>query len=225
MRKNNGLRLLLESVFVVIFIVLFFLFGGTDREISVWISFGFVLLAYVMLLLTRFMITTDRQTVLGLSVYAVSTVYFIAELLLGLVFILMKLEKYKGPLAVQLVVFGLYLAVLISTIMANRNTANNMDRQREEVEYIKVAASRVKVLLGRLSDRKADKAVEHIYDIIHASPTRSNPSAYGLENEIMKLISSLEYAVDEGNVEDVYAVSQELEKTVSERNRISRNTN
>lgn len=219
MKKNSVLKILLELVFVIIFNVIFFLFGGTNHELSVWISYGFIMLSYLMVILTQFMIRPSKSAVLGLSIYSISTTYFILEFVVGLIFVFMKSESWKVPLAVQLVLFGIYLISLISNIKANENTINNMERQAEEVSYIKNASSKVKLLVGKLDDKRANKTVEHVYDILHASPTRSNSNVFGLENSILGLINSLQDAVYANNIEEVYSIANNIEQALEERNR------
>lgn len=103
--------------------------------------------------------------------------------------------------------------------MANENTINNMERQAEEVSYIKNASSKVKLLVGKLDDKRANKTVEHVYDILHASPTRSNSNVFGLENSILSLINSLQDAVYANNIEEVYSIANNIEQALEERNR------
>lgn len=225
MGKNNIFKILLQLVFVVIFNVIFFLLGNIDSPFSVWFSYGFIMFSYLMVIITQFMIRPSKNAVLGLFIYLISTVYFITELVIGIVFVFMKLEAWKIPFAIQLVIFGIYLVILIFSMMSNENTINNTERQSEEIAYIKDASSRVKSLMGKLTEKKVDRSVEHIYDLLHTSPTRSNLSVYGLEREIIKLVSDLEYAIDLQNTDEVFEIENSIVKQVNERNRILRNSN
>lgn len=220
MSKNNILRILLELVFVVIFNIIFFLFGGMNREISVWISYAFIMLSYLMVILTQFMIKPGKSSVLGLSIYSISTTYFIAEFVVGLIFVFMNSKSWKIPFTIQLVLYGIYLILLISTLMANENTINNMEHQTVEVQYIKNVSSKIKPLVGKLDEKVANKKIEHLYDIIHTSPSHSDLSVKAIENSIVGLVDMLQKAVLDKKLDEIYSIADKIEKNVEERNSI-----
>lgn len=108
---------------------------------------------------------------------------------------------------------------MISHLLANESTADSIERREEEVSYIKTAASRVKALIGKLDNKKANKEVEKVYDLLHSSPTRTISSAHSLEMEIKNKISELEGAVAAKDNDVVITLSGELLQTIEERNR------
>ena len=95
--------IILNSIFLVVFNALFFVLGGTDRNTSVWISYGFIHFAYFMLLLTPRLTRGEKSwTALGFPLYVISAVYFLVELFIGSAFILIAFENYTGSFLVQL---------------------------------------------------------------------------------------------------------------------------
>ena len=219
MDKKRVLWILLDLVFVVVFNILFFMFGGADRPPVDWVPYVFILLSYIMVVVTPYMIRKSSQAVLGLSIYAVSSAYFMAEFVIGLIFLFMKNEDIKISIAVQVILLGVYLVILISNLLANEHTVDQMETQQAEVKNMKEMASAVKALEGRMSDKKADKAIEHIYDMLYASPTKSDPSVYGIESEIEQSIDELKFFVDKDDTENVLATVSTLVDVIDNRNR------
>ena len=66
MNKKQVLWILLDLVFFIIFNVVFFVAGGTEHKASVWISYAFIHVAYIMLVITPLLVRkTTNKAVLG----------------------------------------------------------------------------------------------------------------------------------------------------------------
>lgn len=220
MNKKSILLMLLDLVFLAVFNTIFFVAGGTDHPASVWISYGFIHFAYLMVIATPLLTPKSSSAVVfGLSLYSISTVYFFAEFLTGLIFIFIASESYEATLIVQVVIAAIYAVILIVNMIANESTAGNLQRQEEEVAYLKNAASRVKLLLDKASDKQANKAIEKVYDLLHSSPSRSTESAKALERQISSTINLLADAVEADDTAAIISVAGEIISKIEDRNR------
>ena len=76
-------------------------------------------------------------------------------------------------------------------MIANEYTADSVERHEDEVAYIKNAASRVKMLIGKASDKKDNKEIERVYDLLHSSPSRSIAIVKSLEEQIKMVLRIL----------------------------------
>jgi len=223
MNKKSVLWILLDLIFLIVFNVVFFVTSGFEHPASVWISYVFIHFAYIMVVVTPFLIRKGSSAaVFGFSLYSISSAYFLTEFVAGILFIILKNDSYKMPLIVQVVIAGIYAILLISNLIANESTADSVEKHEVEVNYIKEAALQIKGLVGKASDKKTNKAIEKAYDAIHASPTKSSGSVKNLENAIVGQISSLRNAVNAGNKDDIIAISDKIVSLVDERNRILR---
>ncbi len=226
MNKKSVLYILLEAVFLVVFNIVFFVAAGTEHPASVWISYGFIHLAYLMVLVTPMLIRkSSSAAIFGFSLYSISSTYFFVEFIVGLVFIFMKSESYKIALIVQIILAGIYAILLLSNMIANEKTADSIEKHEDEVAYIKNAASRVKYLVGRANDKKANKEIERVYDLLHSSPTRSVSTVKMLEEQIHNMITSLEKSVLANDTAAIITYSGEIISMVEERNRKIRISN
>lgn len=220
MNKKSVLWLLLDLVFLAVFNTVFFVAGGIDHTASVWISYGFIHFAYVMVLVTPFLIRkSSSAAVFGFSLYSISSTYFLLEFVVGLIFIFMESETYKAALIVQVIVAGFYAVLLLSHLIANEHTADNIERHEEEVAYIKTAASRVKALMGKANDKKANKEIEKAYDTLHSSPSKTVATVRSIESNVMNKVVELEGAVSDQDAATIITTAGEIVALMAERNR------
>ena len=224
MNKKSLLYILLDLIFLAVFNTVFFVVGGTEHPASVWIAYGFIHFSYIMVLVTPFLVRKNSNAaVFGFALYSVSATYFFIEFVVGLIFVFVKSESYKASLVVQIIIAGVYAIMLIVNMIANENTADSSERHEDEVAYIKRVSSRVKMLVGKSTDRNANKEVERVYDLLHSSPSKSSITVKNEEAEIADKIANLEGAVASNSTSDIIAISNEIVSLVEERNRIMYN--
>ena len=100
MNKKSVLWILLDLVFLIVFNIVFFVMGGAQHPASVWISYGFIHFAYIMLVVTPFLIRkSSSAAVFGFSLYSISSAYFFAAFIVGVIFIAAHPENYKWSLS------------------------------------------------------------------------------------------------------------------------------
>lgn len=226
MNKKTILWIILDLIFLAVFNTVFFVMTGLQHPASVWISYGFIHFAYLMVIVTPFLIRkSSSAAVFGFSLYSISSTYFLIEFVIGLVFVILKSDSYKVALVVQIIIAGIYGVLLISHLIANESTADSVEKHEDEVAYIKTAASRVKALVGKSKDKKANKEIEKAYDLLHSSPTKSISTVRYLESAVMNQISDLEDAVQSGETDLIIATAGEIISTMEERNRKLRLSN
>lgn len=220
MNKKNFLWVILDLIFLVIFNVVFFVISGTEHPASVWISYGFIHLAYIMLLITPKLIRkSSSSSVFGFSLYSISSTYFLVEFIIGVIFIFAKPESYKVSLVVQIITFGIYAAMLISHMIANEYTADNIERHELELQYVKNCSAQLKGIMNQVEDKNIKKKVEKAYDTLHSSPVRSNNTARDYELTVMDLIEILEQNIERNDLIAASTTLDKILKNADERNR------
>lgn len=220
MNKKNFLWIILDLIFLVIFNVVFFVISGTEHSVSVWISYGFIHLAYIMLLITPKLIRkSSSSSVFGFSLYTISSTYFLVEFIIGVIFIFAKPESYKVSLVVQIIAFGIYAAMLISHMIANEYTADNIERHELELQYVKNCSAQIKGIMNQVEDKNIKKKVEKAYDTLHSSPVRSNNTARDYELTVMDLIEVLEQNIERNDLIAASTTLDKILKNADERNR------
>jgi len=63
MVKKTVLWIILDLIFLAIFNAMFFILGGREHNVSVWLSYAFIHFAYLMLILTPILIRKGKSAV------------------------------------------------------------------------------------------------------------------------------------------------------------------
>jgi len=220
LKKTYTLWVMMDLVFLIVFNAMFFIIGGTDHRVSVWISYGFIHFAYFMLLATPLLVRKGQSAaVFGFSLYSLSYAYFFIELITGVIFILVSPESYKAALLVQLCIGGIYAVLLMSNMIANERTAEAEEKRQYEIDYVKKAAVELASIMSGISDGDTRRKVEKVHDAISASPVKSHPSVRSLESQLLDGIANLRGVIRANKKESIIAQSDTLLTMINERNR------
>ena len=210
----------MDLVFLVVFNMVFFIAGGIYHPASVWISYGFIHFAYMMLLATSFFIRKSSNAVIfRFSLYAISSMYFFVAFIVGIVFVIMHPESYKASLIIQVVIAGGDAIILLSNMLANENTAESIERHEVELQYVKRSSAMLKGIMDMTDNKTLKKNIEKAYDLLHSSQVKSDNSVYDYEVMVMDLIETLENNVSKNDDEAANAVLEKIIKNANERNR------
>lgn len=223
MKTKSLYTLLIDLIFIAVFNIIFFVTGGVEgREASEWIGYIFIHLAYLFVIVTPLLIKKEGPAALGLSANLLSIIYFIVEVIVGVVLILIKTDNVIVPLIIEIVIMGIYGFLILSVLMTNENTEAAVARNQAETAYIRDAASRIQALENQVSDPGLRAPIDRVYYQLNSSPVRTNRNATPVEYEILNTVSELESAVYSGDGFRVNGACQKLTYLINERNRLIR---
>jgi hypothetical protein len=219
MKNTKPLWIILDLIFLIIFNTIFFSVLLQKQNIGIWISYGFIHFSYLMLLLTIFLIKKrTSSTIFGFSLFSISTIYFLTELVVGIVFLALSLDKFHITLIVQVCLAGLYGIILISNMIANEHTAASEERRQKEIFFIKDAISKLKIILSKIDDATIRKKVEKVLDVISTSPVKSHYELFDIEAKILESIDSLDESITNGDKNAVNSLLKSLIDYINTRN-------
>ena len=219
MDKTSLPKIILRLIFPIIFNAIFFVVGGIEHHVSVWISYGFVHWAYALLLLTPSLVHRGKSAaVFGFALYTLSYIYFFAELFVGVVFILIATDGFRVAFWVQLIMAGIHGVMLVAHIIANEKTADAEERRQVQIDFIKDATIQLKLVLDRIQDKSALRKAERAYDALRSSAVKSCPELTQMENRILVLIDTIGQAASAGNNDTIIRLADSLLNAVNERN-------
>lgn len=226
MKKSSLLSMILKLLFVIAFNAVFFLLGGIGHTATVWLCYGMIHFAYLMLILTPAFAPGGKSRYLfGLSLGTISAVYFIAEFLTGMIFIFILHNAFKVALTVHIILTAIYLLVFLLCLLAAQRTADSQLRQRDEAIRISDNTGTLKGLVDTAPDKELRGLYEKAYDALKSSPSKSHSSVQVLEREIQSEIVKLTEAAasaDRAAVEEAVGI---IVTKSNERARMLRLTN
>ena len=151
--KTNIYRILLSSIFILLFNVLFFLLSGFENPNSVWLSYGFVNFSYIILLLTPVLCTKGNNSYyLSAAIYTQVVSYFVIELIIGIVFIICRLESLTWPLVIQGVLWAIYMVVILMNAWANESTQQSLAQRQDDMAAFQLNRLNLKKLVLKVDD-------------------------------------------------------------------------
>lgn len=219
MTKKNILTIILETIFILAFNLLFFLNGGARRVSSVWICYGFLHFSYLMILITPFICAKGSiKTLSKTAAYTISIIYFFIQLIFTLVVIFANVDRRNLVLSCEIIVAAIYLVVLIINFLADDSTEKKQTLHESENAFIKQISNQLKYIESLVQDNNAKNKIKRVYYLSHSSPTKSNLNVKNYEDEIVKNINFLEDATNKNEIENIAKFCAEIEKLLNKRN-------
>ncbi|HOZ95691.1 MAG TPA: hypothetical protein PLS07_09685 [Niabella sp.] len=220
MEKLKFFWYLLNSIFLIVFNIYFFLLKGTEQPTSVWISYASIHLAYLMFLLTPLFVRKGSYSAdYGHPLFVITTIYFFLALAIGVFFMILSSKTYTVVLLVQITIVAIFAVLFLANLIANKHTADNIEKHEEELKYVKESTSRLDGLLKRISDKATRKKVETAYDLIHSSQVKSSYKVKLFEQDVIYEIGKLENALTQTNIETIQLIVDKICNLANERNR------
>lgn len=203
MRKTQIHWLIVGLLLLGVFNFLFFWLNTKTNIASVWVSYVYIHLAYVQLIAVPFLIPKSKSTHLFIeAISAISAAYFLFELVLGVLFVILALESWKLVFLVQFVLLLADVLILYINVLANNRTANNEVYKKEVQKILKSARAYLKQAIELLSGEEK-KLLEDACDELAASPLIVDESLRGIETNILSESKEVLQNAQGGNVEAV----------------------
>lgn len=226
MNRMKKLWVILDLIFLAVFNAVFFITSGTEHNASGWIAYGFIHFAYLMVIATPLFVRKNlNASVFGFSVCSISSAYFLAELIIGTLFILVNASSYKASLLVQLIVAGIYGIIILTSLVSNERTSATQQKRDSEIAYIKITSARLEALIGKTNDNAVARKIEKAYDLIRTSPSKSTTAVGEIEQGVVSSIDELERAIAISDTSSVDAIADRVILLSEERNRILKSHN
>lgn len=217
--KKNILTIILDSIFVIAFNILFFLNGGTEHTTAIWIAYGFLHFSYAMVLITPLISAHGSTAVISkTTTYTISILYFLVESIMSIIVFLGKTGKTKVIISTEVIVTATFLIILIINLLADDDIEKKQAKHEVQNDFIKTISNQIKYIETIVSDPSAKNKINNLYYLAHSSPIKSNQSLDFYENEIIRNISLMEQSAQNKEIEQVLSISSEIEKLLNKRN-------
>lgn len=189
--KSSHLTLLLFSIFVVVFNVIFFMFCDSFSATR-WISYVIIHLAYGIKVYTCMKMPNAKgSAVYGYPRIYIASIYFISELIIGILFILINNDSPKYPFLVQFILFALFIIIFLILVIADKHSIANDQEDSCNIYFIKDASYRLSETMSQINDRELQKNVEKLYDAVRSAQVKTIPEVADMEAKLMYAIDSI----------------------------------
>ena len=211
----------IKLILLVVFNVSFFTITKSECAFSMWISYGFIHFAFLMFFLSPLFTRESRNSrhVAIESVELVTTLYFIATLAVGLFFLthpFLVIFQYS----IESIVTGIYLIVLLITIVLNKNIAKNEIVTDEEKQFLNSLYVKAEFLKSKQTDKQIIEQIEKLQEDSRYSQTKSSPNVKEVENQILALLDKLTRNIENPNSEELLSGVTKCRNFLKQRNLI-----
>lgn len=205
------MALILKLVFPVIFNLAFLLVLGTSATASQLLSWFAINVSYGAFLFTLREPVKANLSVLRFSLYLIGAVYWVVELVVGLVFMILLSQSPMLAGVVQLVLFGLFMVVLLSSKMANVSTEQSLERQRNFSLFLQGIRRGVSDCRSQMNSA----VLVELEQALEVSPIVTTPEVASLEQRLRNNLKGLQHVVaakDRARTDQIAATMLQLLK-------------
>ena len=220
--NNKMLASFLPVIIFVVYTVITFIIWGDNKEGGFWLGWIFSLIATIITTAIPYFMVKDGEEVKsiidGVSVYYVTIIYFVAQLILGLLCMIINDKLMALLVILELILNAAYIFFIIASFMGKNIVSGLEKEQRSKVYFIKSIASDLSLVAGQFQDEELRKQVEKVGEIAKFSDPMSDNSLSGLEVIISTKVEELKDMVSDGKMEDVPNTLRKIEEKLLERN-------
>lgn len=221
--KSNIYRIISGILFPIVFVALFFVIGGTEHGVTCWIGFGSTMIAYIMLVAVPLLIPNSQSAYLfGMTSGTITGIFFAAQFVLGLIFMISDFEKWKIALVIEIILFVITLFFMLQLLQTDESTAKKEIKHQQEVYSVKNLVIKSKMIVDRATDSDIKKCVRNVYDELNSCPTSSNPQVKAIDSSISYSLDVLNQSVMSGDLNNVKASASSVIALIKERKSLSR---
>jgi len=223
MNKKNIIMagIIYLAVFIVYNLTIFLIFDSHTNIF--WLSYGFMIAAYIIHIVCVFFITRDvsvKTIFLGIPLLSFSLYFVCAELFCSLVFMFFQdAAGVKAAVIIQSLMICIFIVIAAVSIMTRDIVQDANDKIIENVNFIKAINVDVEMLIQRSTYSDITFGLKKLSETIKYSDPISNSTVAIQEQMIMQGMTELRTAFDSGDVERVKDICGRVNLLFIERNK------
>ena len=149
-----------------------------------WVSFVFVWLAYLTVSVSCLSYYRGQHAILNYTLFISAIGYFFIEIIVAIVFLYFYTDTPKWAFAAQLLLYVVYVLLFGFVYITNHKTNHQIQELKDNISLIDQWKTKVAIMQLR---SPSDKTKE-LYDILKATPVKSNSAVKDIDEEITKMI-------------------------------------
>ncbi len=225
MEQKKKSSLMLALIYLVIFavynLIVFLVFKNFNAVF--WISYGFMLLAYIIHIGCIFSIAKNpnvKALFFGIPLGSFSIYFVLAELFTSFVFMVFKANaSVKVTIVIQALLLCVFAVIAIVSIMT-RDAVHNVEQKiKGNVNFVKSINVDVEMLIQRSTNSEVTCTLKRLSETIKYSDPMANSVVAAQEQMIMQYMAELRTVFDSGDMNSVKNLCSKIEIFFVERNK------
>lgn len=221
--NNKTLSSFVPPIIFLVYTIITFVIWGDDKEGGFWLGWCCSLLATVITTAMPYLMVKNGKEVKsildGFSVYYVTLIYFVAQLILGLVCMIFNDNAIVVLVILEVILHAVYAFFIIGSFMGKNIVSGIEQNQKEKVYFVKSLATDLALVAGKVQDPDLKSKVEKVAEIAKYSDPMSSPNLASLEASISSKVEELKDSVADGKSSDeIIKILDRIEEKFIERN-------
>jgi len=226
MNRQNKILGIGAAVFIfIVYNILFFVIGGVrEHGGAYWISYAFMLLAYIFAMLGIYIqivtVKTLKDWFIGYPLFRHSYIYVITELIISIIF--MFFDAYISNMIaflVQFLIFAIYIIIVVSCLVAKNIIEDKRRKISDDTLFMKNLYVDFTEIINRLTDSQIKNLYLTISEKIRYSDPVTNQVLADLENQITAVVSQIKYSIQISDESKLIDYGNQLNQLIDDRNR------
>ena len=231
-------------VFVVYNVVFLLLSAGNVHGANHWISYGFMLVAFIAVAVTTILsfgkFADAKDGFMRLPIFAHSIVYLLVELIASSIFMYIDYQivlskkmlylteaMYYPPaydyvwiltFLVQFVILALHIGILVAAFSAKNTIQNIGYKVQDKTNYIRLLKVDAELIAQKATDPQVKSVFMKFAEDVRFSDPMSHDSLFELEKQIQECVNNAQNCLATGNNEGAIACCNAASNLIAERN-------
>lgn len=213
----------IKLILLAIFNISFFTVTKAACSFSMWLSYGFIHFAFLMFFLSPLFVRRSRNSthVAIESVSLVTALYFIAALAAGIFFLfnpLLTVFQYS----VESAITGIYLIILILTVVLNNSIAKNENSLSEEKRVLDNMYVKSEFIKMKKTGENLMSKINAFQEDVKYSPVKSSESVKATENQILSILDEITMDIEKLSDSEINTKIDNCQNLLKQRNMLLR---
>lgn len=212
---------LFKIAFIAIFNAVFFLLTKANCIASVWVAFGFIHLAYLMILLSPLFVRKSAKSthVFAESISFVIGAYFLLTFGTCLYFIFVPHVTILPVLITEIILTGLFFILLLLNIIFNNASAKNEDSLRGDKSFLNNVYVKIEFIkLKKANSSELISELNALQEEAKYSPVKSCLQATEVQNKIIFILDEITAKIETLSDSDILTKAAEVSSLIKLRN-------
>lgn len=222
MKKQKGLALILAMVICLGLYSLCVFLIAKERTSALWIAYSFTVLAIVIEFAVPLVRGTDptreKVLILGLSQVVFTTVYVLAQIVVGA---LLMITKAGTTVTIILcaIILSVYLLTTLAFVMGSSHVADVETKVKTSTGSIKAMVDMAALLYNTEKEGEKKAILKKVYEALrYSDPMSTTAEIQALDASIMAELIQLRDGIQDCSVDTLAREAERIDTAVQERN-------
>lgn len=220
-KKVTALSLVVFGIAFVVYNLFVFLFLSPEMPLF-WISYGFMVLAFVLQIVGMYLSFKDftvQAAFFGIPLAEFTLFYFFAELFMSVVFMFFQHMPVKIPVFLQVVLLAVYAVVAVVSVITRDTTVQVKDHYQSSAAKGRMKTVDIEILCDQVTDPELKNQLRRLAETVRYSDPMTNDVVADVDARIHQEVDALRIYCEDGNIQEAKASCSKLSRLYLERNK------